>query len=144
MTLHEVQRSMEDKVARALEASNRRKYRLLAAEEDVTSPFSPKIQAVMLPPKFKLPQITAYDGKSDPRGHLRTHVNSLLGRGATKEIQSLLFPGPLKWLVADWFYSLELGSITSFASPKEWFLECSQASSKSKEPPWNSSACTMV
>lgn len=62
----------------------------------------------MLLQLFKILQIVAYDGKANPRDH------SLLGRGATEEIQCLFFWKTLKCLDTDWFYSLEPDSIVSF------------------------------
>lgn len=55
------------KVAKLMEDSSKEKYGLSPLEEVVTSPVSVDIRIVVLPSKFQVPQIAAYDGKIDAR-----------------------------------------------------------------------------
>lgn len=80
-----------EQVAKALETKGQKKYGLPLSEEGVTNPFTKDIIAIKLPPKFVVPQRTANYGKTNSRNHIQKHVTSLLGRGATEEIQCLLF-----------------------------------------------------
>lgn len=86
--------------------NTRKKYGLHALEEDMTSPLSANIRSVVLPSEFKTPQITPCDGKPYPHDHLRSHVTSLLGKGATDEIRYLVFLATLEGMATYWFYSL--------------------------------------
>ncbi|XP_070022092.1 uncharacterized protein [Nicotiana sylvestris] len=66
---------------------------------------------VELPEGYKLPKFTLFDGTGDPRVHLRTYCDKLVGVGKDERIRMKLFMRSLKGDVLSWYISQD---------PKKW------------------------
>lgn len=87
-----------------------------------------------------VPQITTYDGKSEPMDHMQKYTLSLVEREVSDEVLSLLFPRPRQ----DWFHSFKLASIRSFDKLKDKFIDYFIGSRCVKGPPWRFSSWNIV
>jgi hypothetical protein len=58
--------------------------------------FSRRLALVQLPHKFKPPNHSKYDGKTEPRQWLRIYSQSIELAGGDKDIKALFFPKALK------------------------------------------------
>ncbi|PKI55154.1 hypothetical protein CRG98_024445 [Punica granatum] len=104
-------------------STGRRQLGLPSPDKNLKSPLSPDILNTKVSRKFNFPQITPFDGKTDPVNHVRRHITSLLERGVSKNLQCLLFPMTLNGIASNWFHSLSPGSITSFKQLHELFIQ---------------------
>ncbi|XP_070010796.1 uncharacterized protein [Nicotiana sylvestris] len=66
---------------------------------------------VELPERYKPPKFEMFDGTSDPRVHLRTYCNKLVGAGKDERIRMKLFMRSLKGDALSWYISQD---------PKKW------------------------
>ena len=60
------------------------------------SPFTAQVTSFPLPPKFRMPQIKAYDGSKDPLDHLESFKTLIHLQGMVDEIMCKAFPTTLK------------------------------------------------
>ena len=67
------------------------------------SPFSQEIRMAQNPPKFKLPSVEVYDGKTDPTDHLMRYTRHMEVLGASEEVMARCFPLYLTEINAMWF-----------------------------------------
>ena len=86
------------------------------------SPFVREIRMARNPPKFKLPSVEVYDGKTDPTDHLMRYTRHMEVLGASEEVMARCFPLYLKDLAAMWFRQLGEGSIRTWKELVEKFL----------------------
>src|SRR5574338_1301019 len=91
-------------------------------EEVSRSPFAPNIRNARNPPKFKLPTLNPYEGKSDPTMHITKYIRHMEVLGASEEVMARCFPLFLSDLVALWFRQLETGSIKTWGELVDCFM----------------------
>ena len=78
------------------------------------SPFTAEVLHFLLPAKFKMPQIEAFDGTKDLVDHLNTYKNQMELHGYQDPIRCITFAITLKGPALAWFNSLPPSSISSF------------------------------
>lgn len=86
------------------------------------SPFTPNIRNARNPPKFKLPTLEPYDGRSDPTMHITRYIRHMEVLGASEEVMARCFPLYLSDLAALWFRQLETGSIGTWSELVDCFM----------------------
>ena len=85
------------------------------------SPFTAPITSFPLPPKFRMPQVEAYDGSNDPLGHLESFKTLMHLQGVVDEIMCRAFPITLKGPARVWFSRLVPNSISTFKELRTQF-----------------------
>ena len=78
------------------------------------SPFTPSVNSLPLPEKFRMPQIESYNGVKDPLDHLETFKTLMHIQGVPDKIMCRAFPTTLKGLARIWFSRLTPSSINTF------------------------------
>ena len=78
------------------------------------SPFTAPITSFPLLPKFRMPQVKAYDGSKDPLNHLESFKTLMNLQGVSDEIMCRAFLTTLKGLARVWFSKLTPNSIGTF------------------------------
>ncbi|KAF5465376.1 hypothetical protein F2P56_015390 [Juglans regia] len=96
--------------------------------------YSKGILAVPIPPKFKVPQIEAYDRSKDPLEHLETFKVHMTLHGFPSEIACRAFPLTLKGAARVWFVSLRPGTVDSVNELAHRFLMQFMASRTRRRP----------
>ncbi len=91
-------------------------------EEVSRSPFTSNLRNARNPPKFKLPMLDPYDGKSDPTMHITIYIRHMEVPGASEEVMARCFPLFLLDLAMLWFRKLENGSIRTWGELVECFM----------------------
>ena len=94
----------------------------LSVTNDADPPFTREILAEEFPEDFKMPQIKAYDGKTDPLDHIETYRTWMNIRRASASLKCQAFPLTLTGAARQWFRSLKPGTISSFDQMKREFL----------------------
>lgn len=90
--------------------------------EQVDPPFSDEIMREVLPPKFKVPNIKSYDGKSDPVEHLDSYKSWMELHGVPDAIRCRAFSFSLVGPTKDWFQKLKRRLISSFKELTRAFI----------------------
>ncbi|XP_057808455.1 uncharacterized protein LOC131022931 [Salvia miltiorrhiza] len=98
------------------------------AEEEWASPFSEEILADILPNHYK-PINMEYDGSEDPEVHMARFETVVMLHQYSEGIKCRIFFTTLTGLAQQWFRTLDLGSIYSFAEFHDLFM-CQFASSR--------------
>ena len=80
----------------------------------IDSPFTASITSFPLLPKFRMPQVKAYDGSKDPLNHLEFFKTLMHLQGMADEIMCWAFPITLKGPARVWFSRLTPSSISTF------------------------------
>ena len=70
------------------------------------SPFTTPVTSFPLPPKFRTPQVEAYDGSKDPLDHLESFKTLMHLQGMVDEIMCRALPTTLKGPSRVWFSKL--------------------------------------
>nr|XP_009791402.1 PREDICTED: uncharacterized protein LOC104238670 [Nicotiana sylvestris] len=87
----------------------------------------PSATPLLIPKKFKVPNISKYDGTSDPRDHVTAFTTGVKGNDLTKqEIESVLvkkFGEALTQGVLTWYSLLPENSIDSFSEIADSFIK---------------------
>ena len=65
------------------------------------------VSGIVIPPKFKAPIFSKYDGVSCPRIHLRSYVRKIQPHIVDRDLWVHLFQDSLSGTQLDWFYQLE-------------------------------------
>ena len=78
------------------------------------SPFTTPVTSFPLPPKFRMPQVEAYDRSKDPLDHLESFKTLMHLQGVADEIMFRAFPTTLKGLTRVQFSRLTPNSISTF------------------------------
>ena len=82
--------------------------------QQTESPFTTEVLHFPLPPKFRMPQIEAFDGANDPVDHLNTYKNQMKLHGYQDPIRCRSLAIKLKGPALAWFNRLPPSSISSF------------------------------
>ncbi|XP_075640311.1 uncharacterized protein LOC142612066 [Castanea sativa] len=78
------------------------------------SPFTAPITSFPLPPKFRMPQVEAYDGSKDPLDHLESFKTLMHLQGVANEIMCRAFSTTLRGPTRVWYSRLTPNSINTF------------------------------
>ena len=78
------------------------------------SPFTVPVTSFPLPPKFRMPQVEAYDKSKDPLDHLESFKTLMHLQGVVEEIICRAFSTTLKGLARVLFSRLMPNSISTF------------------------------
>ncbi|XP_059635498.1 uncharacterized protein LOC132277673 [Cornus florida] len=90
--------------------------------QKIDLPFNPRVMALPLPRKFKMPHLESFDRTHDPLDHLET-FNSLINMQVVpNEIICRMFPTTLKRSARVWFNKLKLRSISNFDELSKQFI----------------------
>ena len=65
------------------------------------------VPGVVIPPKFKVPTFSKYDGVSFPKLHLRSYVRKIQHHTADRKLWVHFLQESLDGTQLDWFYQLE-------------------------------------
>ena len=82
--------------------------------QQTESPFTAEVLHFLLPAKFRMPQVEAFDGARDPVDHLNTYKNQMKLHGYQDPVRCKAFSITLKGLALVWFNRLPPSSISSF------------------------------
>ena len=82
--------------------------------QQTESPFMAEVLHFPLPAKFRMPQVEAFDGVSDPVDHLNTYKNQMELHGYQDPMRCRAFAITLKGPALAWFNRLPPSSISSF------------------------------
>jgi hypothetical protein len=81
---------------------------------DDASPLAVELQAIPWPPSYKPPQLSMYDGHSDPKQFLMSYEATISSYGGNASVMAKSFVMAV-WNVAQtWYSSLRPGTITSW------------------------------
>ncbi|KAF5450076.1 hypothetical protein F2P56_030455 [Juglans regia] len=97
-------------------------------------PYSTGILAVPIPPRFKVPQMEAYDGNKDSLEHLETFKAHMTLHGYPSEVACRAFPLTLRGAARVWFVFLQLGTVDNFDKLARRFLTQFMASQTRRKP----------
>ena len=82
--------------------------------QQTESPFTTKVLHFLLPAKFRMTQIEAFDGAKDPVDHLNTYKNQMELHGYQDPVWCRAFAITLKGPALAWFNRLPPSSISLF------------------------------
>ena len=82
--------------------------------QQTESPFTAEVLRHLLPEKFRMLQVEAFDGAKDPVDHLNTYKNQMELHGYQDSVRCRAFATTLKGPALAWFNRLPPSSITSF------------------------------
>ena len=82
--------------------------------QQTESPFTAEVLHFLLPAKFRMPQIEAFDRTKDLIDHLNTYKNQMELHGYQDPIRCRAFTITLKGLALAWFNGLPPSSVSSF------------------------------
>ncbi|XP_062080496.1 uncharacterized protein LOC133785261 [Humulus lupulus] len=85
------------------------------------SPFSDQINALIVPPKFKMPTWKVYTGREDPVSHVNNFEIQTDLQGVRDDVRCRIFPTTLSNFSQQWFFKLEPGTITSWDTMVRFF-----------------------
>ena len=85
-------------------------------------PFTDDINKEMLPPNFKLPTISPYDGRGDLEDHIHAFISAFRLYCVSNSVICQAFPVFLQGIARKWFWSLEPRSISSLAELVDKFI----------------------
>ncbi|XP_021737565.1 uncharacterized protein LOC110704094 [Chenopodium quinoa] len=90
-----------------------------AADGYIESPFSEEITMVEVPKRFSTPNITMYDGTTDPDEHVSLYKQKMMTSSIPRDIREAImckgFGATLSGRALTWFINLDNGTIRSFA-----------------------------
>ena len=82
--------------------------------QQTESPFTVEVLRYPLPPKFRMPQVEAFDGIKDPIDHLNTYKNQMKLHGYQDPVRCRAFAPTLKGPAMAWFNRIPSATISSF------------------------------
>ncbi|XP_059668817.1 uncharacterized protein LOC132313897 [Cornus florida] len=85
-------------------------------------PFNPRVMALPLPTKFKMPHLESFDRTRDPLDHLETFKSLMNLQVVPDKIMCRAFPTTLKGSARVWFNKLKPGSISNFEELSKQFI----------------------
>ena len=65
------------------------------------------VSGIVIPPKFKVPLFSKYDGVSFPKMHLKSYARKIQPHSVDKDLWVHFFQDSLSGTLLDWFYQLE-------------------------------------
>ncbi|XP_042944641.1 uncharacterized protein LOC122278527 [Carya illinoinensis] len=77
-------------------------------------PYSDEVMPVLLPPRFKVPQIDMYNGYRDPVDHLENFKAYMTLHDFSGKVACRALPLTLKGIALGWFKTLRPGTINRF------------------------------
>jgi hypothetical protein len=89
---------------------------------DDASPLAVELQATPWPPSYKPPQLTIYDGHSDPKQFLMSYEATISSYGGNTAVMAKSFVMAVKSVAQTWYSSLWLGTITSWQKLKDMLI----------------------
>jgi hypothetical protein len=81
---------------------------------DDASPLAAELQATPWPPSYKPPQLSMYDGHSDPKQFLMSDEATISSYGGNTVVMAKSFVMTVRNVAQTWYSSLRLGTITSW------------------------------
>ncbi|KAF3561304.1 hypothetical protein DY000_02017258 [Brassica cretica] len=91
------------------------------------TPFTDNIALIEMPRKFSFPNINMYDGAGDPDNHIARYKQSMLAVALPREFREATmckgFGSTLIGPALQWYINLPIGSISSFATLSNGFVE---------------------
>ncbi|XP_027088750.1 uncharacterized protein [Coffea arabica] len=85
-------------------------------------PFTDDINEERLPPNFKLPSISSYDGRGDPEDYIHAFISAFRIYCIPDPVICRVFPVFLQGTARKWFWGLEPRSISTLGELVERFL----------------------
>ena len=76
---------------------------------------------IEIPTKFKLPQLSEYDGTGDPIIHISSFWTKMMLQNVNNGILCRVFPSTLTEIAQRWFHQLSQNSVSSFDELAEQF-----------------------
>ncbi|XP_019178823.1 PREDICTED: uncharacterized protein LOC109173956 [Ipomoea nil] len=86
------------------------------------NPFTADVMSLPYPHDLRIPGNKGYDGKTDPEAHINSYYGNMLMMGVTDAVMCRAFYSTLTGRAADWFQTLEPGSIACFAELAKKFV----------------------
>ncbi|GKV27797.1 hypothetical protein SLEP1_g36923 [Rubroshorea leprosula] len=99
----------------------------------IGDPFFDEIIKEPMPPSFKPPQLTQYDGTQDLIEHVRSYKLAMMIYGASDALLCRVFPSTLKKAAQTWYFKLKAKSINSFEQLERCFIDHFTASKVPKK-----------
>ena len=81
------------------------------------------VSGIVIPPKFKVPLFSKYDGVSWPKMHLRSYVRKIQPHSADKDLWVQFFQDNLSGMQLDWFYQLERSDVHNWEDLADAFYK---------------------
>ena len=100
----------------------------------IDSPFTTSVLQCPLPPKFRLPQLEAYDSIKDPLDHTWAFKTILNLQQTLDEVMCRFFPTILKGAARMWLSKLPSLSIANFEQLSESFVRLFIGGQRDKRP----------
>jgi hypothetical protein len=97
-------------------------------------PFTLRVLNFPLPPKFKVPPVSLYDGTTDHMAHLEQFRAHVALRGVPDEIACKAFPLTLTGTAREWFASIPPNTIDNFTDLAKHFLANFMSTHRRKMP----------
>lgn len=89
----------------------------------LTNPFVDSVMLTEYPTDLRLPSIKTYLGKSDPESHVNAYYGSMIMMGLSDAVICRAFFSTLGGRAAEWFRTLEPGSIENFHQLSAQFVK---------------------
>ncbi|XP_026417532.1 uncharacterized protein LOC113313022 [Papaver somniferum] len=116
-------RELEEKIRKLSGTSEEDKLVEVISEAERT-PFTQELELRAFPPKYTLPTFPSrFDGTGDAVEHLKMYIMSLIQWKNHELIMCKFFPASLKGEARKWFYNLSPGTVDSYETLVEAFLE---------------------
>jgi hypothetical protein len=89
---------------------------------DDTSPLAAELQAIPWPQSYKPPQLSMYDGHSDPKQFLMSYEATISSYGGNAAVMAKYFVVTVQNVAQTWYSSLRPGTITSWQKLKDMLV----------------------
>jgi hypothetical protein len=89
---------------------------------DDASPLVAELQATPCPPSYKPPQLPMYDEHSDPKQFLMSYEATISSYGGNTAVMAKSFVMAVRSVAQTWYFSLRLGTITSWKKLKDMLV----------------------
>jgi hypothetical protein len=86
------------------------------------SPLAAELQATLLSPSYKPPQLPMYDGHSDPKQFLMSYDATISSYGGNTAVMAKSFVMAVRSVAQTWYSSLRPGTITSWQKLKDMLV----------------------
>jgi hypothetical protein len=80
------------------------------------------MQATPWPPSYKMPQLSMYDGHSDPKQFLMSYEVTISSYGGNTAVMAMSFVMAVRSVAQTWYSSLRPGTITSWQKLKDMLV----------------------
>lgn len=81
---------------------------------DPKAPLCPGLQSISWPQGFKMPQITPYNGKTDPKAFIMSFEAAIQSVKGDEAIMAKIFVMAMTGITCTWYTTLEAGKIFSW------------------------------